>query len=247
VFVSTWVSHGLHSGVRGALVAFLAWAIVRELAPKRALASLLAPFAAVAFAIPADSDVLACVGVLMAARTAARTVGDPPTLLDCAALVALAGWLATRPDALPVALVLAAVVFADGPPLRLRLAGLAALATALVVGSVEGTLTLRPGWPELALQAQVLVAVAAAATVWLLVAHVPTRLRARDDRHGGQLRGARIRSARIVTVAAVVATVAWIGSDAVFSLSAACAALLAAGLGGARLPAPRSSVSRTWA
>jgi hypothetical protein len=237
VFVSTWVAHGLHAGMRGGLVAFVAWAIVRELAPKRALASLLAPFAAVAFAIPADSDVLACAGVLMATRIAARTVGDPPTLLDCAAMVGMTAWLATRPEALPVALVLAAVLFADGPPLRLRLAGIAALAAALVVGSVEGTLTLRPEWNDLAMQAQVLIAFTAAATIWLLLARVPARLRARDDRRRGPLRGPRIRCARIVALAAVLASVAWVGSDGVFTLSAASAALLAAGLGGTRLRA----------
>ncbi len=110
VFVTAGLSHGFDSGLRGALAAFVAWAIVRELAPRRALASLIAPFAAVAFAIPARTDMLACVGVLLASRIALRSVGDPLTGLDRVLLVGFAAWCATRPEGLPVAVVLAAVL-----------------------------------------------------------------------------------------------------------------------------------------
>lgn len=238
-FAATSFSHGLQSGVRGGLTVFVAWAIVRELAPKRAFASFLAPFAAIAFAIPADTDLLACVGALLAARIASRSVGDPPTLLDCAVLVPLAGWVATRPAGLPVALVLAAIVFADSHRMRARLIGIAMLVVVLVVGATEGTLTLRPGWDDLADQAHVLLALAGAAAAWLLVAPLPRLLRARDDRRRGHLRGVRIRVARLAAFASVAAAIAWVGLDGAFELSAASAALLAAGLGGARLPALR--------
>ncbi|MCB0878925.1 MAG: hypothetical protein KDC46_08090 [Thermoleophilia bacterium] len=229
VFVSAGTSHGFHSGVRGGIATFLAWAIVREIAPRRAIASALAPFAAVPFAIPAQTDLLSCVGALLAARIAVRSVGDPPTAFDCIALVGLAGWLATRLPGLPVAIVLAAVTFADSRDARRsRLAGAAMLAAAIVVGSTEGTLTFRPGWDDHAMGAQVLLGLLLVTAPVLLAWPLPSRLRARDDRGHGPLRGDRVRSGRIAVVAAVAAAVAWTGTDGAFELSSASAAIVAA-------------------
>ena len=241
VFVSASFAHGLSGGFRGAVAVFLAWAITRELAPRRFVASMLAPFAGVAFAIPGDTDLLSCVGVLLAARVASRSVGDPPTLLDCIALVPIAAWLATRPVGLPVALVLAAVVFIQDHERRLRLTGALMLVVVLLVGSTEGTLTVRGAWEDPSLAAQVLMASAAAAALVLLAWPLPRRLQVRDDRRRGPLLGARIRVARIVTVAAVGAAIAWVGTSGVFELSSASAALLAAALGGAGARAARSA------
>jgi hypothetical protein len=234
VLVGAGVSHGIDAGTRGALTVFLAWAIVRELAPRRFLASALAPFAAVAFAIPANTDVLSCVGVLLAARIAARSTGAAPTLLDCLLLVPLAAWLATRPEGLPVALVLAAVTFIDEPVARVRGAGVAMLVAALLVGSTEGTLTVRFAWEDgYALGTQLLFALLAASSILLVAWPLPRRLRVRDDRDRAHLRGTRIRAARVVVVAALLAQLAWTGSDGVLALSAACAAIVAAAIGGA--------------
>lgn len=233
VFVSASFAHGISGGFRGGVAVFLAWAITRELAPKRAVASLLAPIAGVAFAIPGDTDLLSCVGVLLAARVAGRSAGDPPTPIDCIALVPIAGWLATRPEGLPVALVLAAIVFVQDHDRRLRLTGALMLVVVLVVGSTEGTLTVRGGWDDPAFGAQVLMALAAACALVLLVWPLPRRLRVKDDRRRGFLHGARIRTARVVVVASIVASIAWVGSDAVLALSSGSAALIAAGLGGA--------------
>lgn len=234
VFVTAGISHGLDSGFRGAVAVFLGWAIARELAPKRAITSLLAPFAVVAFAIPGETDLLACFGVLLATRVALRPAGRPPTVPDAAVLVGLAAVLAMRPVGLPVALVLAAISFVDAPPRRMRLVGLAALAAAIGVGIVEGTLTTRPEWGDPALGAQVLLALLVAAAAVVLAWPLPRRLRATDDRSQGEpLRGPRLRVTRIVTVAAVAAAVAWVGSDAPFALSSASGALVAAALGGA--------------
>ena len=242
VFVSASFVHGISGGFRGGVAVFLAWAIMRELAPRRFVASMLAPFAAVAFAIPSDTDLLACVGVLLAARVASRSVGDRPTLIDCIALVPIAAWLATRPVGLPVALVLAAIVFVQDHDRRTRLAGAVMLVAILVVGSTEGTLTVRGGWEDPALLAQVLMLTAAAASVILLAWPLPRRLRMRDDRKRGPLHGARIRTARVAVVAAVAAAIGWVGTSAVFELSAATAALLAAGFGGAGARAERQPV-----
>ena len=234
VLVSAGISHGQAAGTRGALAVFLAWAIVREIAPRRLAPALLVPFLAVAFAIPADTDVLACFGVLVAARIAARSVGDPPTVLDIVLLVPFAGWLATRPAGLTVAIVLAAVVFVQQPHrARERIGGLLMLATALVVGSTEGTLTVRPGWDDHAVGAHVLLGLAALSAIVLLVWPLPAQLRARDDRGRGPLRGGRIRVARIAVVAAVAAATCWIGSSAVFALSSASAAVVATAVAGA--------------
>lgn len=241
VFVTAGLAHGVSGGFRGAVAVFLAWAITRELAPKRFLASMLAPFAGVAFAIPGDTDLLSCVGVLLAARIASRSMGDPPTTLDCIALVPIAAWLATRPEGLPVALVLAAVVFVQNHEQRFRLTGALMLVVVLVVGSTEGTLTLRSAWEDPALPAQVLMAATAAAALVLLAWPLPRRLHVRDDRRRGHLRGARIRVARIATVAAVGAGVAWVGTSAMFELSSASAAVLAAALGGAGARAARDA------
>lgn len=241
VFVTAGISHGFDSGFRGAVAVFLAWAITRELAPRRFVASMLAPFAGVAFAIPADTDLLACVGVLLAARVASRSVGDAPTLLDCIALVPMAAWLATRPVGLPVALVLAAIVFVQDHERRLRLTGVIMLIVVLVVGSTEGTLTVRFGWDDPSVAAQVLMAAAAAAALVLLVWPLPRRLKVRDDRDRGHLLGVRIRVARIATIAVVGAAIAWVGSSGMFELSAVSAAVLAAGIGGAGARAARGA------
>lgn len=240
VFVSASLAHGISGGFRGGVAAFLAWAITRELAPKRAVASMLAPFAAVAFAIPGDTDLLACTGVLLGARVASRSVGDPPTLLDCIALVPIVAWLASRPAGLPVALVLAAIVFVQDHERRLRLTGLVLLVTAILVGSTEGTLTVRTAWEDPSLPAQVLLALATAAALVLLVWPLPRRLRVRDDRRRGQLYGARVRTARVVTVASVAAAIAWVGTSGAFELSSASAALVVAALGGAGARAARA-------
>ncbi len=231
VFVGAGISHGLDAGVRGAGAAFLAWAIVRELAPKRAVPSLLAPVAGVAFAIPAETDLLACFGVLLATRISLRSVGDPPTLLDCVVLLGGAWWLALRPEGLPVAIVLAAATYADSTLARTRRTGVAMLVVAIVAGALEGTLTMRPGWDDPALGSQVLLALVLACTPVLVGWPLPRRLRVRDDRRRGPLRGGRLRAARIVAVACVAAAVAWTGTDGVFALSSASAAIVAATLG----------------
>ncbi|MCW2927321.1 MAG: hypothetical protein JWM86_1289 [Thermoleophilia bacterium] len=240
VFVSASFAHGVTAGFRGAVAVFLAWAITRELAPKRGIASMLAPFAGVAFAIPGDTDLLACVGVLLAARVASRSIGDPPTPIDRIALVPIAGWLATRPVGLPVALILAAVVFVQDHDRRLRFTGALMLVAALAVGSTEGTLTARGGWEDPALAAQALMALAAGCAIVLLAWPLPRLLRTRDDRRRGPLHGARIRVARVVTIAAVAAAVVWVGTSGVFELSSASAAIVAAALGGAGARAART-------
>lgn len=240
VFITASLAHGIGSGFRGAVAVFIAWAITRELAPKRFLASALAPVAAVAFAIPADTDLLSCVGVLLAARIASRTVGDPPTLFDCIALVALAGWLATRPPGLPVALVLAAVVFVTEHRSRHRITGTLMLLVALVVGSTEGTLTVRGAWEDPSMPAQLLMLGALVGSILLIAWPLPRRLRVRDDRRRGSLHGQRIRIARIVTAASVAAAVAWVGTSGMFELSSAAAALVAAAVGGAGARATRA-------
>ena len=241
VFVSTSFAHGISSGFRGGVAVFLAWAITRELAPKRGIASMLAPFAGVAFAIPGDTDLLSCVGVLLAARIASRSVGDAPTPIDCLALVPIAGWLATRPEGLPVALVLAAIVFVQDHERRLWLTGALMLVVILVVGSTEGTLTVRGGWDDPAIGAQALMALGIASALVLLAWPLPRRLRVQDDRRRGHLHGARIRTARVVAIACVAATIGWVGTSAAFELSSASAAIVAAALGGAGARAARTS------
>lgn len=242
--MATAIAHGTEAGLRAVVAVFLAWAIVREVAPKRALPSLLAPAAAIAFAIPGDVDLLACAAVLFTARVAVRSVGDPPTWLDCGLLVALAGWVALRPGGLPVALVLAAIMFADSPPARVRIAGSAALLLTLLVGATEGTLTLRPEWHAPPVQAQLLLALTAIAAVILVARPLPAQLRVRDDRRRARLRGARVRAARIAVLASVLAAVAWTGIEGAFVLGSASAALLAAGIGGTRQRAARVATAR---
>ncbi|MEO6867173.1 MAG: hypothetical protein ABI200_04055, partial [Gaiellales bacterium] len=102
------------------------------------------------------------------------------------------------------------------------------------IGSIEGTLTMRPDWTGLPTQGVILLIVAAVATAWAILAPLPGLLVVRDDRDAGQLRGARVRAARVATLACVVAAVGWAGTDGVFVAASASAALLAAGLGGAR-------------
>ena len=200
---------------------------------------ILMPLIAVPFAIPAETNVLACVVVLMAARLAARTVGDPPTLLDSVLLIGMAAWAATRDAGLPAALVLAAVMFVDTPRLRARISGAIALVAVLVIGALEGTLTMHPGWDDPVRAEQVLLIVLAIGAVRLVVTALPARVRVRDDRRRAWLVGTRIRSARVATVAAVLAAIAWTGIDGAFALSSVSAAILVVGLGGVKLRARR--------
>ncbi|MCW2972772.1 MAG: hypothetical protein JWN72_1045, partial [Thermoleophilia bacterium] len=203
VGLSTWHSHGFDHGVRGFLVVLLAWAITRELAPRRFWPSALAPLLAIPFAIPSDTDVLSCACVLLVARVASRSVGDAPTLLDGFVLGGAAAWAATRLPGLPVAVVLAAVTFSAAPPRRLRVFGVLALVAAVAIGSVEGTTTFRPGWDDPNAGRLVLLAATGLAALVLLVTRLPARLRVRDDRRRGPLHGSRVRAARIAVVACV--------------------------------------------
>lgn len=238
VLVGAGLEHGWHSGLRGALSVILAWALVRELAPLRVVPSLLAPFAAVAYAIPAETDLLACVGMLLAVRITARTVGDVPTVLDCIVLVPVVCLLALRPAALPTALVLAAATYACSSMVRLRLTGVVMLVAALTVGIVEGTITPHPaGWDDRSAAGRVLVVSVAILALHLVRMPLPRWLSARDDRGISHLSGTRIRSARVVAVLGLLATGAWIGVDSVFVLSCVSAGIVAAGIPSARMPA----------
>lgn len=239
MFLGTWSSHGLGSGARGGMAVFLGWAIVRELAPRRWLAAALAPVAVVAFAIPGETDLLACWCVLMAVRIASRSVGEPPTTLDLVLLAPFAAWVATRPAGLPAALVLAAIVFLEEPRRRARLAGVVALLLVIASGATEGTITMRPSWNDPVLLERVLLAAALAAAAVVLFTRAPARTRVRDDRKRGLISGHRVRSARVAALASVLAAVAWSGVDGAFALSSVSGAVLATGVGGARLQAAR--------
>ena len=244
VFVSTSIAHGIEGGTRGTIAVFLAWAIVREIAPRRFLPAALAPVAAVAFAIPVHTSIPACVAVLIAARVASRSTGIAPTWLDAAGVLALVAWCATQPAALPAALVLAAVTVATGRRSRLlRIVGAGGLVGALVIGSVEGTLVVHGGWDDHATAAVTIMGLAAVGAVWILLVPLPARLRARTDRTDESLYGTDVRTARFAVVGSVIATIVWTGTDGAFLLSSASAAILATALGGARVRAARRPVA----
>ena len=235
VFLSTWYSHGFNSGVRGGIAVFIAWAIVRELAPRRFWPSLLAPFATTPFAIPADTDLLACVGVLFAVRISARTTGSAITTLDSMVLAIVVWLMVVHAPGLPIALVLSAAVFAARPRgIRMRLTGIVLLAAALVTGVLEGTVTPRPELIELNEAKVVLSVLCAVAAVWLCVAPLPRRLSVRDDRDARHLRGSALRAGRVVAVCCLLAVLVWCGSPAPFLLSSLSGALVASAIGGAR-------------
>ncbi len=216
VFFGAGHAHGWLHGARGGIAALLAWSIARELAPRRTVAAAIAPLLAIPYAIPALTDLVACLGALLVARVTLRGASRRLTIVDHGVLVALTGWLATRPEGLPVALVLAAVAFADDRRLRSRVAGVSMLAVAIAVGALEGTLTARPGWGDHAVAAQVVLAIALVAAALLLAWPSPPRL----------------RTARFAVVACVLAAVAWTGTDGAFALSSACAAIVASAIGG---------------
>lgn len=242
VFLSTWHSHGLDSGIRGAAAVFFAWALVRELAPMRPLPSLFVPLLAIAFAIPEHTDILACGAAVVMARVASRTVGASLTWLDYVVLVPFAAWAATHIVGLPVALVLAAVIFVEESGWRSRVFGIVTLVAVIVVGSVEGTLTMRGGWDESSDGKIGLMLILAVAAFRLVITRLPVRVRVRDDRKRDWLRGANVRVARIAIVAALGAAIAWDGTDALFHLSALSAAVIAVGLGGVKLRVRRNPV-----
>lgn len=236
VGIATAVSHGAHSGVRGALIVVLTWATVRELAPRRALPALLAPVAAVAYAIPERVDLLASLCVLLAARVASRSTGRSLTGVDCGVLVVLAGWAAARPAGLPAALVLAGVVFSSDGRARNRSTGALVLVAALVVGSTEGTITIRADWAGSGTFGLALLVVAAIGSALLVATRLPARLRARDDRRREPLRGPRVHAARVAAVASVAAAALWVGRAGVFELGAVTAAVAVCGLLGRTVP-----------
>lgn len=238
VGIGAAVSHDPWSGVRGGGAVLFAWMITREIAPGARWPALLAPPLALAAAIPGRSDLLACFTVLVAARLAVRSVGDQPTTIDGVGLVVLAGVASVTPVGLPAALVLAAMLMGERP-LLLRALGLAALAAAIAVGALEGTLALgfatAPGPHQAWL---VLCAAGAAAGIVALALCRRGPLASVDDRHRRPLSGGRLTSARLACLATLGAAVAWTGWSAGADLSAVVAALVATSLAGAR---PRSA------
>jgi hypothetical protein len=135
----------LGSGIVLGGSAFLAWALARELDPDRVITSYAAAVAGgVAAWVAAGPSPGAALGaiylLLVALRITVRTTGRPPTVIDLAGNIVVAGWLARGPVAWLAGLVLAVAVVRDtrladpAPPINLALGGLLGVGVLVVAG-----------------------------------------------------------------------------------------------------------------
>lgn len=225
-------SHGVDSGVRGALVVFLVWAIGRELDPDRPLVACVAAVLAIPFAIFGDSDLLALACMLLAVRIVVRTAGKGVTFVDCIAIVALCAFAGRSMPTLVGAAVLVSSLVLDRafPPATGRrvvltacLAAVGAVFVAVFHASVE------PGsWNDLATARWVAIALGVAASLVVAAFPLRTPLRSRGDATREPLLPVRLWLCRTLAASTVIVALAVRGGAAPGEFSALWAAIIAA-------------------
>ncbi|OFW67445.1 MAG: hypothetical protein A2Z12_03310 [Actinobacteria bacterium RBG_16_68_21] len=214
-------------GLSAGGVAFLSWAIGREIDPDHPLAACLAAVGAPAFLVLGTPDLLGAALILMAARLVAGTTGRSPIPVDAVVLVVAAGLVASRPVGPPlvavtaVAMVVAAAV--DPPARRVLLVIVAAAAMAGAMASwLADTGPVAFAVPGGAARA---VLIAGSLTGGLSVLLL-RRVQAPTDRaSGGTVGSVRVRWARVTVTAAAVAGWLWVGESGVAAAAAMWSAL----------------------
>tara|TARA_R110002072_G_scaffold86455_4_gene195057 strand:+ start:286 stop:1128 length:843 start_codon:yes stop_codon:yes gene_type:complete len=115
VYYSAPTMEAVVTGLSGAMAAFLAWALARELDPDRNQAAFVAMgLAVLAIGFGFAPDLWVTASILMSIRVVVRTVGPPARLTDLALVIALAAAAAFLSGAWWVALVAAAAIAIDG-------------------------------------------------------------------------------------------------------------------------------------
>lgn len=216
---------GASSAIAFAGAAFLSWAMGRELDPDEPASALVGALLALGVtAILGAPDLVVLLGVLAVARFLLRSVGPPPTVLDMMAIAALGVFLGSRPGGWPVALVLAFAVARDrtlpgepGPFGRMVALIVAAGSTGLAIAAGVG-FWVRPSGVEWGVAIAGLVAGALMR---------PTQPLSPTDVGGMVLIGRRLASARRLTMAALLLTIAFSGASGIVAAGGGYAALFA--------------------
>jgi hypothetical protein len=210
-------------GIAAGGAAFLAWAAARELDPDRPGTAAVAALAAPWVVVLGRPSLLACALWLLAIRMVAGTTGVPPSRVDLAVIVALAGLVAARDDGLVPAAVGMAVVavaaLADSEGRRRLLVGATVgcagvAATSMLWGDTAAPLT--PDgvtWLRLAT-----IAVLAAFSMRVTV-------RSETDRRPMAISTSRVRVARVAAGAAAGVALAWHGDAGLHAVAPVAVAL----------------------
>ena len=216
---------GWRSAVGLGAAAILTWALGRELDPDEPISALVGAVVAIGItAMLGPVELMVFFGLVATARILLRSVGPPPTILDMAALGVLGILLGSRPGGWPIALTLAFAVARDrtlpGEPGRFgRLTALviAAGSTGMAVTSGVG-IWISPTGLEWGI---VIAGLVAGSLIKPIQPLSPT------DVGGMVLLGRRLASARRITMAALVLTVAFSGAAGVVAVGAAYGVLVA--------------------
>ncbi len=219
------VGAAARSGVSGGGVAFLAWAIGREIDHDRPLTACLAAVVAPWLLLLGRPDLLGSALLLLAVRLVAGTTGRRLIAIDAVALVAGAGLVATRPGgpAFAAAGVVALLLVTRYERSTRAITASAAVAMAAVAGSVawwagRGIRADAPTTPEWIVLAVAMVAsLAAVASVEEVVTPA--------DEPGAVVHRPRVRWARAVAGVAGLGAWIWIGGAGVAAAAASWTAL----------------------
>jgi hypothetical protein len=214
------------TGVRAGGLAFLAWAIGRELDHDHPLTACIAAVLAPWFLLVGTPDLIGSGLLLIAGRITAGTTGRELISIDLAALVLGGAYAATRPAGpVFVAAAVAALLLVAWYQRSTRVITVGTAAVVAIVGTGAawwagrgpvGDPPTAPEWILLAL------AVAAGLLAVVFVAEIVTPADA-----GAIVHHVRVRWARAITVAASLGAWAWIGGAGVAAAGAAWTAVYA--------------------
>jgi hypothetical protein len=218
----------VQKGILAGGVAFIAWALTREIAPDHpvtaGVSAVLAPLSIIA----GPPDLLVVGLLILPVRILAGTTGRDLTAIDLGALSIGAAALAFRESGVAVALLLGLAPAASAWWARGSRRLLVGSSCVIAAGVVALTLLFADHDPWVApggLERGILVSGLAAGLVAAWV--VPPVSSSVDSRKGGRVLTSRIRLARLTALVAGVATALWAGGAGVLALGPAWVALAA--------------------
>lgn len=212
------------TGVRAGGLAFLAWAIGRELDHDHALTACVAAVLAPWFLLLGTPDLIGSGLLLLAGRIVAGTTGRELISIDLAALVLGAAYAATRPAGpIWVATAVIALVLVSWYQRPTRAVTAVTAAAVAIVGTGAAWWAGRGPVVDSPSTAEWIVLASAAFAGLMSIVFVSEIVTPSDA--GALIHHVRVRWARIVTVAASVGAWAWIGGAGVAAAGAAWTAL----------------------
>ena len=225
LFTTTWAFDGapdLGATISGAIGAFLAWAIARELDPGRPQVATVALAVAGLSAVFAPPAALMAGLLILAVRIMVGSVGADLRRGDWVVLVAAAGYAGTEAVGWPiaVAMIFAAARRSETPAWLLPTMSLASVVSAMAFADMPA-----PGMP-----ATSVAIVIVAAIVLGLVNVRPPRISTLSDSGAGRISGTDVTVARLVALVAIAGGTFLAPQTALTDLAPAIAVVLAMAL-----------------